>query len=241
MKIFFFLLLIILIPFSNLFAQNLSERDSVSLKIPPLRALIDSALRYSPLLKSKALTIDISKEALSVEKKKWMSYLFIEGATNYGLFDQVVIANQNTQGAETTGLLTKSEQIRYYGGVGLKIPISAIASRHNETRIKKMNIEQARYDLQSENTKIKQLIIDEYYKLKYLEESMNTFVSIYQTMQISYMKAEKDLSKGQMKLNDFALLASTVGKAKDDCSKAKNSLFAQYLKLQEIVGVSFGN
>lgn len=241
MKIFCVSLLIILVIHSNLLAQDLSGRDSLSLKIPPLRALIDSALRYSPLLKSKAISVDISKESLSIEKKKWMSYLFIEGATSYGLFDQVVISNLNTQGAESTGLLTKSEQIRYYGGVGMKIPISALASRRNETKIKKLGIEQARYDLQEENNKIKQLIIEEYYKLKYLEESMSTFVGIYQTMQISYMKAEKDLSKGQMKLNDFAMLASTVGKAKDDCSKAKNNFFAQYLKLQEIVGVSFGN
>jgi len=237
----FFSLLVSLLSSVNTFCQNLDRADSLSLKIPPLRVLIDSALRSSPLLKSKALNIDINKQELSIEKKKWMSYLYLEGATNYGLFDQVVIANQNTEGAVNTGLLTKSEQIRYYAGVGLKIPITAFVSRRNEINIKKMTIEQAKYDLQDANTRIKQLVIDEYYKLKYLEESMNTFVGIYQTMKISYMKAEKDLSNGQMRLNDFALLASTVGKAKDDCSKAKNSFFAQYLKLQEIVGVSFGN
>lgn len=86
---------------------------------------------------------------------------------------------------------------------------------------------------------LKQLIIEEYYKLLYLEESVRTFQSIYQTLEISRMKAEREVSRGYMDINQFATLSSTVGKAKNDYAKAKNEFYAQYHKLQDLTGIMF--
>jgi hypothetical protein len=42
-----------------------------------------------------------------------------------------------------------------------------------------------------------------------------------------------------MDLNNFALLTSTVGKAKDDYNKTKNNFYTQVHKLENLTGVIF--
>jgi outer membrane protein TolC len=224
---------------ASIMAQDAETADSSFLILPSLTIVIDSALRNSPLLKAKEMNADMIDQDIKIEKKKWMDYLSIEGATNYGLFDQVVISGITTSGSTTTGALSKSQQVRYYGGLSLKLPLSSITSRHNALTKKQIAREQYNLELLQAQNDVRQTVIEEYYKLKYLEESMKTFQSICQTMQISYMKAEKDVLNNRMGLNAFALLASSVGKAKDDYSKVRNNFYAQYYKLQNLTGVNF--
>ena len=213
--------------------------DSAITILPSLDIIINAAMQHSPLLKAKGMEKAIIEQELKVEKKKWTYYVYLDGAANYGLFDQVMISNVSTEGTLNSGLLTKSEQIRYYGGISVKIPISALSIRRNEINKKKLAIKQSDYEKLQVQKEIKSTIIEEYYKLKHFEESMKTFQAIYQTLQIAYLKAETDVINSNMDLNDFALLASTVGKAKNDLSKAKNNFYAQYYKLQNIAGVIF--
>ncbi|RKY90064.1 MAG: hypothetical protein DRQ01_09785, partial [Ignavibacteriae bacterium] len=110
----YILLFFTLTPVIN--AQEAGSLEPGKLVIPPLNVVIDSAIQNAPVLKAKAKEISIIGQELNIEKKRWMEHIFIEGATNYGLFEQVLISGQTTDGAFNTGLLTKSEQVRYYGG-----------------------------------------------------------------------------------------------------------------------------
>jgi hypothetical protein len=53
------------------------------------------------------------------------------------------------------------------------------------------------------------------------------------------MKAEKDVLNGRMNLNEFAALASTVGKSKDDYYKSKYNFYVQYHKIKILAGINF--
>lgn len=169
-------------------------------------------------------------------KKKWLNSIYLEGTMRYGYSDQFIIRGLDTLQANS---LAKSQQFRYSVGFGLKLPLSAIANRRNEIKIKQINYEQVAYELEDLEERLRQRIIDEYFKLKFLETSMNTFSSIYQTLDMGYLKAEKDLLAGKMTLPEYALLVSTLGKARDDFFKAKNNFHAQYYKLQELTGMNF--
>lgn len=239
MKKLYFHIFFLILGFQVLVAQEEMLIDSSFLILPPLAEVLIAALHHSPIIEAKSLETQKIKQELKIEKKKWMDYIFVEGAANYGIFDQVVISGLTYNGASNTGFITKSEQIRYYGGIGVKLPISAINSRRNEIEIKKLSEKQLEFEKLQLQKNIKQLIIEEYYKLKYFEESMKIFQSTYQTLEISYMKAERELLNGRIDLSDFALLASSMGKLKDDYYKAKNNFFAQYHKLQDMTGIIF--
>jgi outer membrane protein TolC len=220
-------------------AQEVVVPEANQLAIPPLSVVIESALHHSPLLKAKAEEIKIIDQELTIEKKKWMDHIFIEGATNYGLFDQVVISGQTSEGVFNTGLLSKSEQIRYYGGFSIKLPLSSGTSRRNKLEIKRLSKEKTNYELLQIKEEFIQIIIEEYYRLIYFEESMNALHEVFQTLNISYIKTKKEVENGRIELDDFALLVSTTGKSKDDYMKAKNNFYSQYYKMQNLTGITF--
>jgi outer membrane protein TolC len=220
-------------------AQVEQMSNSAIIILPSLDNIINAALQHSPLLKAKRMEAAIIEQEVRIEKKKWTNNVYLDGAANYGLFDQVVLSGTSTDGALNSGLLTKSEQIRYYGGVSIKIPFSVLSSRRNEINKKNFAIKQSDYEKMQIQKEIKSIIIEEYYNLKYFEESMKTFQAIYQTLQIAYLKAETDVLNNNLDLNHFALLASTVGKAKNDFLKAKNDFYSRYYQLQNIAGIIF--
>lgn len=233
------LIALVLAPFFNTLAQAYSNIDTTMVNIPTLTRLIESALQHSPLLNAKTIDKKSVEQQIAIEKKKWMDYLYIEGAGNYGMFDQLVISGYNTEGSVNTGLLSRSEQIRYYGGVSVKLPISSLTSRKNELNKNYFQLEQTNYEILELQKQIKQLVIKEYYQLIYFQESMENFFTILQTLQISSLKAENDLLNGHIDLNEFAQISSITGKAGEDYLKAKNNFYAQYHKLQNLTGIIF--
>ncbi len=253
MKNYYLSIIIISFTFGSIFAQNdeftkspssISELNSGSiipklLYIPTLELMIDFALLHSPIVKAKQKEVDIARHELSVTSKQWMDYIHLEGHAYYGLSDQVVLNGQSIPGASSTGMYSKNEQLRYFAGIGVRLPLSSIFSRSDEIDIDRLNIEQANYILEELEENVTRTVIKEYYNLLYLQESMETFLDMFKTLEISYLKAKKDLENGRIDLEIFAKLVASLGNAKDAYYKSKNSYFAQYLSLENIVGISF--
>ena len=230
---------IILIAFAYcVAAQTDDNMDSQLLIIPSLAEIIDAAFIHSPLLKAKTKAIEVIGEETKIERKRWMDHIYFEGAANYGVFDHLIISGQASNIDFNTGLLTKNEQVRYFGGIRLKLPLSAISSSSNYVKAKQLKEEQVGYELIQLQEDLKILIIEEYYQLKYVQEFMHSCNRINQTLEVSYLKAEKDLLNGHIEIGEFALLASTAGKAKNDFLKAKNDFYSQYNRLQTITGIN---
>lgn len=225
---------------SSITRENSELANSTMRFIPSLKTLIDSALVHSPIIKARTTEIEIAHEELKITNKKWMDYIYLEGFANYGLYDQVTINGQAIPGNSKTGMFSKNELMQYYAGISIKLPISSIFSRANESEINELNIEHANYILKEYQKHLTEIIIKEYYNLKYLKESMGAFLDVYKTLEISYKKAQNDLENGRIQFDDFALLVSTLGKAKAAYFKSMNDYFAQYLSLQNITGISFG-
>ncbi len=237
--LYFFLLLFILFNAENILSQDIELTDSSFMKVPELSELIEAALIHSPLLKARIKETEALRQEVIIDKKKWMDYIYLDGAGNYGMFDQVIIRGLHNEASSSLGLISRSEQIRYYGGVSVKIPLSALMSRNNNIRHKELIAESSEYLALQVQSNIRQIVIEEYYQLKYLEESVKTFLNIYETLNISYLNAKQELQQGRMDLNNFAILVSTVGKAKDDYLNAKNNYYAQYRMLQDLAGIGF--
>jgi len=239
MKFILFISAVLILSCSVIYGQTDDMQDTISINIPSLNAVLDSAFLHSPLLKMKALDNRILGENNKIEKKKWMDNLYFDGAANYGMFDQIVVSGANTTITSGSGILTSSEQMRYYGGMSVKVPLSTLTKRASQSKIHKYQEQQNELELQDAKETLRQNIITEYFQFKYLEESMKTYYSIYQTLKISYMKAEKDVLNGRMNLTEFASLSSTVGKSKDDFNKAKYNFYVQYHKIKILAGINF--
>lgn len=222
---------------SVLFGQNTVQANELTL--PSLRAIIDSALKHSPLLKASDAELKTLELDLKIEQKKWSDYIFIEGGGSYGKFDQLVFTEHTESQSIQSGMLNQSTHFRYSVGVGVKLPVSVLLNTKNN--VKKANFTKLEFQERQNQVRqdIEEVIISEYYTLQYLNESLKTFTDIYNTLEISYIKAKKDVENGTMELDSFARLVTTLGKAKDTYLKRKHDLHAQYSKLQTIAGISF--
>lgn len=236
-KIFIYAILLLL--FRNaVVGQNPQHSESHFLELPPLNEIIDTAFINSPLLKAQGKAIEGIQEEIKTERRKWMDHLYFEGAANYGIYDNLVVNSVANSVDINNGIISRNEQVRYYGGVSLKLPLSSISSSTSKIKVKQLEQEQATYQMQQLREDIKNIIIEEYFHLKYLQESMQTYNRINQTLEISVMQAEKDLTNGQIEFDEFGILVSTTGKSKNDYLKAKNSFQAQYKKLETLAGIT---
>jgi len=206
-------------------------------QIPALNVLIDSALVHSPLLKAGNLEIEELSEMLSSDKKEWLNNIFLQASANYGMYDQVEI--KGIQGEDASGYLSQREQFNYYAGAGLKIPIGDLLSRKNKIKVTRLQMEQKRYELDAIKMQIKNTIITEYYKLVQYQASLESSFDIFQTLEISYLKAKNDLENDRINLNDFATLVTNKGKALEQYEKTKANYYAQYRILEIITGMQF--
>nr|WP_319398262.1 TolC family protein [uncultured Carboxylicivirga sp.] len=233
-----FLLSILFISTTIVAAQT--ESDSSLINLPSINELVEAAIEHSPFIQSQHTQMEIDEKEISLQKRKWLDYLFIEGTANYGIYDQVILQdNTSPDGSYNYGFLNRGESTRYYGGVGIKLPFSSLTSRTKEVEKLELVKKKSLFTMQDAENQLRTVIIEAYYNLKYLDESMRTYYDIYQTLNVAYVKAEKDLLNGRTDINKFALLASTVGKAKDDYNKAKHNFYAHYHQLMELTGLEF--
>lgn len=219
--------------------QNATAIDSSTANVPKLQMLIDAAQKNWPLLKAKHIEALKLKAEIKLEKRTWSDYLFVEGAANYGVFDQFVLNEFTSEQAAQTGLLSKAEQVRYYYGLGIKMPIGTVLKRKKKVDVARGNLDIALQEGLEIEREIEQLIVEMYYNLLFYSQSAENFYSVYKTLQIASVKAEKDLLGGAIELDDYASLHATLGKAHNDYLKAKSNFHVQHKQLQTITGLKF--
>lgn len=208
-------------------------------QLPPLLALVDSAKKHSPLLQKKGEEIKVLAQELKLQRKAWSDYIYLEGSTRYGLFNLISISSESATPSDKVGVQSANEQVNYYAGISIKLPFSGLLKQPNKVKIKKHMLRKNQLELEGIAQEIEKVVTDEYYVLKTLEENTTVAQDILQTLEMSYQKAKHDLKKGQIKLDEFAMLVSTFGKAKQGYNKSRNSFFAQHKRLQIICGVAF--
>jgi Outer membrane efflux protein len=220
-------------------ALTVQAQPSRTVVIPPLEVVMDSALKRAPLIKAKVVEANIVSEELSLEKKNWMDHIYVEGAANYGMFDQLLFTRAQSGVETSSGIPTRSEQFRYYGGLSIKLPFSAATGRRNKMEIKRLAGKKLNYEMLQLQQELKEIIIEEYYLLIYYESSMETLGEVYQTLNISYLKARKEVENGRMELGEFGLLVSTMGKGHDAFLKARSDFHSQLSKIENLSGIKF--
>ncbi len=207
--------------------------------IPPLQQLIDSALVHSPLLKRYDAAVEMERLDLSLERRKWLDYLYIEGNTRYGVYDQIYFQGL-AEGVETpVAFLDQRKQAWYYGGVSLKLPISTFFNQKRRLQQTRLSIDILNLEKEVMADDLQKSIIEAYYTLLFRYESMNTFYAIYQDLKVAYRDAQNRLEENKIGFNDYAILSSTYGKAKNDWDQARSDFLISLNMLRFITGWDF--
>jgi len=206
--------------------------------VPKLNIFIESALKNSPILKASDAQIEQLFEKIKKEKKSWADYLFIDANARYGLFNQLSISQATTSSTVDLGVKSAKEQFNYFAGLTFRIPISSFISKKNDIKILNQDLEQGKFKREQLKQEVTLLVIDEYYKLINLNQSLQLNQNIVQSAKLILIKSQKDIASGQISLTEYNAALTSKEKAEESLSKVENEYFAQYFKIQILTGLN---
>lgn len=207
--------------------------------IPPLQALIDSALVNAPLLERYDVNMELLSASMPLERRRWMDFVFFEGNTRYGVYDQIHIRGVGDSGDSPVGYMDSREQMWYYGGVSLKLPLSAFATQRRRVQQVVLSFDMVSYEKRMAEEEIRKEVIEAYYELLFRQESMHTFYAIYQDLEIAFHDAIYRLREQKISFQDYATLSSTYGKAKNDYARARSDFLISLGIMRVMTGWDF--
>lgn len=213
--------------------------DSIKVdkEIPTLDTFIQSALKNSVLLKLSEIEFQDILEKIKIDKKSWSDNLFIDGNARYGQYNQFII-NQEVSNGVDYGVKSANEQFTYFAGVTLKLPISYFLNRKSQSKTLKNELNTVNLKKEQVEKEITNIVIDEYYKLIKSYQILQINQNVLQLLNISYLKAEKDIENGLIEFNDLANILISKGKAEEGYYNAKNDYYALYRKIQVLTGLN---
>ena len=218
-------------------AVKLTEK----IDLPELDVFIESALKNSPLLQVSDKEKDKILEQIKIQKKSWAEFIQIDGNTRYGLYNQLTVNDQVASELPSVGIQSNKQQLNYFAGVTLKLPLSYFTNKKNELKILNYNIQESELKKDQLKKDITQIVIEEYYKLKYCREMLDAYQITLQTMKISYLKSVKDVENGNVNFSEFATITYSYSKAEEGYAKLKNDYYTQIYKLQVLTGINLQN
>lgn len=210
MKLKLLIITLILSVFGTmLFAQSSSEEANLYAKeikiedqLPSINWLVEKAMLNSPKLKVYDAELEITKQQLLSQKRRWSNYIGVEGGAKYGLFDNLVLTQE--LGSEELSTAT-TEQSRYYVGAYLKIPLSNIIDKSN-IKTAKAETTKVLHAKQQSVTELKQLIITQYYNIVNAHRTMILRVNAVESYRIQMLRAKLDFEDNQIPVSEYTRL-----------------------------------
>jgi len=233
LRVFFLIFLIPACLLSQEYDNLSSQKEDIIKMLPPLRDLIDSAERNSPLLKMIEADLVIQKLKTISSKREWMNNIGFEANVRYGygLLDNFVIS-QNFG----SDLYYQNVETRYNVGLFLKIPLSNVYDR-SSTKISIKEQEKAKYQLEKTLNELRQLIIVQYNNVVKAHRTLGLRTESLALYQIQAERAEKDYLNGQISISEYARLKEMLTVSLMNLEENKIEFITALQLLQEAVGI----
>jgi len=211
--------------------------DDITLRIPPLDDLIDSAIVHSPYLKYLDADIYINKYLVKSARREWMSNLYLDGniATDY--YDG--LTNNTTNLGDVNSVLTTQDNTRYLIGVSIRMPLDDMWDRTNRVKIRRKYVERTISEREFRIQELRKSVIEQYNKLIINQKILKIANENQIFMSMQNAMAEKEFLNGQLTLYELARLNEMNRKAVTDFEYARIDFYNAYMILQEIVGIKF--
>lgn len=212
--------------------------EGIENHLPPLQTLIDSAISNSPLLKYKNSAEVISALNTKSVRKEWSKYIGVISDVKYGLFDNLVLG-QDDDGNVNTGLVSTTQQTRYSAGIYLKLPLQELIDRKNNIKMAEEEERMAEYEYQQEKKELRKLVIQQYNDLLLYQKLLKVKNDFVQDVLLQKQMAEEQFKDNEIEISELTRLSSMHSKALSEYESAKADFNNAYMMLQEIVGMKF--
>ncbi|MDR2040186.1 MAG: TolC family protein [Bacteroidales bacterium] len=203
--------------------------DSLEWSLPPLQALIDSAMLYSPVIKSAGNEILLSKYNLTLVKRTWVEGISLQADARYGADNSY---NQNNIWVP----YSDRNQWRYGVGAYVRVPITEFTDRKINKQGAKIAIEQAELKKEELESSLRQLIISNYFELLSIKSTLDMYTQVMYSNNILYEQAKNDYASNKISLKDYNSVFETYLGTKNNQEMQKNTFFKAVRLMEEVIG-----
>lgn len=211
-------------------------RDDIAKKLPPLEALIDSAIEHSPLVKIEELQAAWERYEIITAKREWLRHWGLNGEVNVGNW---TYRDRDELTRRDRFYDSESRRTNYVAGVYVRIPIIYLVDRKNEINKKKKLLEISIVSREVVVREIRKLVIDTYTTLMQ-EQSILKITNDYQQVADMMMRnANNQFLNGEIPPEELARQKDYQTRGAADYALTIGRFNRAYTLLEEIVGIRF--
>ncbi len=202
-----------------------------------LPKLIDSAVKYSPMVKRTFGTISLADENLSINKKNIYSGLSLNSAYNYGTNYSAI----NNNASSSINNFTYSQSGFYNIGLGLQLPLTSIISRKHLIKSAEAQVTIAGADKENAILFVKQEVIRLYQEFKLSYKLLMISGKNKETTKVNFSMAEKEFNQGQITIEEESRVMEIYNKSVIEYETYVNRFQTAFMQLESFAGTGIAS
>jgi outer membrane protein TolC len=212
-------------------------KDDIMQVLPPLSALLDSAMVHDPELKFSILQLKINKGNLRTQQSQWTQNLGLQANVGYGTFDYIY--NSTLGGTAPASYTTRQSQTQYGVGGWFRLPFSDIFNRRNQVKIARTEVDQAQSLIENQQNLVKERIIKQYYDMVAMQRQLMIKSKYLETSRINMQMAEKSFMSGTITVDEYSRVSEIEARTESEFESIKVDFLSAYQTLEVMVGMKF--
>lgn len=230
MKKFSLLTFILILSQCALFSQSNDTEKLLSLTLPPIEQLFESAKTCSTIEYYQSRK-EAEELILKSEKRKWLGYFNLFGTYQYGVMGMNMYNNEGL-GTPLINQYSGSEQMWYNFGGAIRIPLDNFFDRHNKIKLQKKRITEAENAKGQwyENQKLK--IIELYTKAEEMFSVLNNLIEQSNLGNAQFKIAQSDYVSGNITAQALNISKNQQVQANMELARIKSELYRSIMQLE---------
>jgi outer membrane protein TolC len=212
-------------------------KDDISNLLPPLAALMDSAIANNPYIQFRDLQVIVNRCKLKSNQIEWMRNIGFSADVRYGNFYNY--SQNSVDGVEPPAVATNRAETKWGGAVYIKFPVYELVNRKNLLKMAGLEVDQAQKMAEVQRDEVRQLVIRQYNELILKQKVLKVKTKFSETSKISMQLVEKEFLNGIIPLTEYSRLSEAASRTEVDYEVSRMDFLTAYLVLQEIVGIDF--
>jgi len=212
--------------------------DDITLRIPPLEDLIDSAIVHNPQIKYYDADIVEWKYRVKTASRVWMRNFYLDTYIQTDWWDATTDNSYLNQGV-VDKIYSFQNSYRGLGQLEIRLPMQDLWDRKNQMKTATKEIEKSMASKDNVILQLRQSIITNYNQLivnqKILKNANESVIAGAMNKEMG----DKEFLNGQSTLYDLAYIMEMYRVAVFNYETSRNAFFNSYMILQELCGFKF--
>lgn len=213
--------------------------DDIMDYLPPLAALLDSAVANSPEVLYEELRTEYYRYEVKSAERAYLEHFYFEPEINYGqyYFDDYITSRVNNVTASYP--YTESQRWNFNGAFAIRFPLTSWIDRRNRINKQKKWVEISMAQQAINRKEVRSNVIELYNTLVQQQKILKISNDYQHWTAIQMKMAENQFVNGQIGTAEITRLKEIATRGAIEYQKARAEFETAYDLLQNLVGMNF--